>query len=466
MKRTDKYLIICGLLLGGYSSLHAEENNRPNILIILADDAGYADFGFMGAIDVKTPNIDKLASQGRFFTDAHVAATVSSPSRAMLMTGRYGQRFGYECNVSNIGEGLPVEEEILPALLKRNGYRTACIGKWHLGTLPEQHPNKKGFDTFYGLIGGSRPYFYNENTCDRDGVQTQYQHNGKPLSFDGYFTDELTKRAKQVIAANNKPFMMYLSYTAPHSPNQATKKDLARFEGQPRQVYAAMMYALDRGVGEVVSELKRTGKYDNTLIFFLSDNGGSTTNNSSNLPLKGFKGNKFEGGQRVPFLVSWGNRFKGGQPFTGLTSSLDIFATVVDIIGIPKDQLHKPLDGVSLYPFLTGKKNGNPHDNLFWRKMDTRAVRSGDYKLIITRGVDSVMYNLNQGIDERKNIIRKEPQKAKALMRLLADWEKSCCISPHWIENGWQDITNGYHRRLMKNEIMTSSDLKKKNLGK
>ena len=357
MKRTDSFLMICSLLLGGFSSLHAEEENHPNILIILADDAGYADFGFMGAMDIETPNIDKLASQGRIFTDAHVAATVSGPSRAMLMTGRYGQRFGYECNTDRIGEGLPVEEEILPALLKRQGLSYGLYWiKWAFGLLLPETTSiiKKDFDTFYGLIGGSRPYFYNENTCDRDGVQTQYQHNGKPLSFDGYFTDELTKRAKQIIAANNQPFMMYLSYTAPHSPNQATKKDLARFEGQPRQVYAAMMCALDRGVGEVVSELKRTGNMIILLSFFLSDNGGSTTNNSSNLPLKGFKGNKFEGGTiRVSFLVEVGVNalLDGGKPFTGLTSSLDIFATVVDIIGIPKDQLNKPLDGVSLYPF-------------------------------------------------------------------------------------------------------------------
>lgn len=462
MKKKDKFLVACSLLFGLSSSLHAEEDNRPNILIILADDAGYGDFGFMGATDIETPNLDELAFHGRFFTDAHVAATVSSPSRAMLMTGRYGQRFGYECNIARVGEGLPVDEEILPALLKRYDYRTACIGKWHLGALPEQHPNKKGFDTFYGLIGGSRPYFYNKNICDRDGVETQYQYNGKPLSFDGYFTDELTKRAKQVIAENDQPFMMYLSYTAPHSPNQATEKDLARFEGQPRQVYAAMMYALDRGVGEVVRELKRTGKFDNTLIFFLSDNGGATTNNSSNLPLKGFKGNKFEGGQRVPFLVSWGDRFKDSEPFTGLVSSLDIFATVADVVGVSKNQLNKPLDGISLLPFLADKKNENPHDILFWRKMDSRAIRSGDYKLIITRGVDSAMYNLNQEIDEQNNIIHKEPKKAQELIKLLVDWEKNSCISPHWIEEEWQDITNGYHERLMKNEIMTSEDLKKK----
>ena len=459
--RTAKLFTSLGLLAGVFFSLHSETTDRPNILIILADDAGYADFGFMGSEDIETPHIDQLAGQGRFFTDAHVAATVSSPSRAMLLTGRYGQRFGYECNISHDNEGLPASEKILPALLKRYDYRTACIGKWHLGTQPFQHPNKEGFDKFYGLIGGSRPYYYNDATCDRDGAQTQYQYNGKALSFGGYFTDELTRRAKEFISESDEPFMMYLSYTAPHSPNEATPEDLARFSGKPRQVYAAMMYALDRGVGQVVDELKRTGKWDNTLLFFLSDNGGATTNNSCNLPLKGFKGNKFEGGQRVPFIAVWGDRFKSEEPFTGLTSSLDIFTTITDLLGIEVKNLNKPLDGVSLLPYLCGEKKGDPHDVLYWRKMDTRAIRSGDYKLIITRGVDSVMYNLTDDVVEQKNLIDIETRQARKLMNMLAEWETNCCIVPLWSEDGWRKITNGYHKRLMNNEIMTADDLKK-----
>lgn len=450
------------LFIATLTGLDLYATDRPNILVILADDAGYADFGFMGSADIPTPHLDQLAACGRVFTDAHVAATVSGPSRAMLMTGRYGQRFGYECNTSREGEGLPGDEEILPALLKRHGYRTACIGKWHLGSLPQQHPNQKGFETFYGLIGGARPYFYDKTTADRDGNNNQYQYNGTPLPFEGYFTDELTRKAKQFVSASDQPFMMYLSYTAPHSPNQATEEDLARFEGHPRQVYAAMMCALDRGVGQVIEELKRTGKFDNTLIFFLSDNGGATTNHSSNLPLKGFKGNKFEGGQRVPFFAVWGDRFAHREHFTGLSSSLDIFATVADAAGIKKSELHKPLDGVSLLPYLTEKKKGDPHKVLFWRKMDSRAIRNGDYKLTITRGIDSVLYNLKHDIGEQTNLISQEPKRAQALIKQLAEWESDCCVAPLWVENGWQETTNGYHQRLMKNEIKTAEDLKKR----
>lgn len=446
--------------LGSTATVASVAQNHPNILVVLADDAGYADFGFMGSHEMQTPHIDSLAASGRIFTDAHVAATVSSPSRAMLMIGRYGQRFGYECNTGR-GQGLPEDEEILPAFLKRYHYQTACIGKWHLGTLPFQHPNAKGFDAFYGLIGGSRSYFYEPEGADKQGKDSQYQYNGQPIRFDGYFTDELTQKAKQVIRKSNQPFMMYLSYTAPHSPNQATKEDLERFQGHPRQKLAAMMHGLDRGIGEVVNELKRTGKFDNTLIFFLSDNGGATTNQSSNLPLKGFKGNKFEGGHRVPFFVVWGDRFQNKKPFTGLTSSLDIFATIADVLQVKPAALHKPIDGVSLLPYLTGKKCGNPHEVLFWRKMDSRAIREGDYKLIMTLGVDTVLYNLREGIGETNDQMRKEPKRVRKMMEQLSRWERQECIPAKWEEEGWKKITNGYHRRLMNNEIKTAEDLRK-----
>ena len=291
----------------------------------------------------------------------------------------------------------------------------------------------------------------------------QYQHNGTPVSFEGYFTDELTKRAKEVIAEeSDQPFMLYLSYTAPHSPNQGAKEDLKRFEGNPRQTYAAMLYGLDRGVGEVLDLLEEKGEMENTLIFFMSDNGGATTNHSSNLPLKGFKGNKFEGGQRVPMIVAWGDRLQNKESFDGLTSSLDVFATVVDAADIKKKDLHKPIDGVSLLPYLMKGKKGNPHKTLFWRKMDSRAIRSGDYKLIITQGVDTVLYNIKDQLDETENILHQEPAKARKLMKQLARWEKDCCVEPTWIEEGWGPITNGIHKRLMHNEIKTADDMKRK----
>ena len=237
MKIDRLFVVSLGAITGlaSCSSGQEEEAQRPNILILLADDAGYADFGFMGATDIQTPNIDRLAAEGCIFTDAHVAATVSSPSRSMMLTGRYGQRYGYECNLDKPGDGLPDDEELLPALLKRYDYRTGCIGKWHLGSEPSQRPNAKGFDTFYGLLAGHRSYFYDPETSDKDGNLQQYQYNGRKLSFDGYFTDELASKAQQFVTESEQPFMLYMSFTAPHSPNEATEEDLARFEGQPRQ---------------------------------------------------------------------------------------------------------------------------------------------------------------------------------------------------------------------------------------
>lgn len=458
--KIEHLLILAGFLsISRYSM--AKVKNQPNILVILVDDAGYNDFGFMGSKDMMTPNIDQLASQGVVLTDAHVAATVSSPSRACLITGRYGHRFGYECNPSDNDYGVSLDEQTIADVFKESGYRTAAIGKWHLGTLDKYHPNKRGFDYFYGMKAGGRDYFYDEKNSDRPGDERNILLNDKQVRFDGYLTDVFSEKAVEFIKNTDQPFMMYLAYNAVHTPMQATQEDLDRFSGHPRQKLAAMTWALDRGVGTVIQGLKETGKFDNTLIFFLSDNGGATINNSSNYPLKGFKGNKFEGGHRVPYFIVWNGKIKSGIKFDGLASSLDIFATAIDAAGISKTK--NKLDGVSLIPYLSGKKKGNPHEILFWRKMDTRAIRMGDYKLIITHGVDSVLYHVKSDLEEMNNILDQEPEVYKRMAKRLKQWEDEECVEPLWTEKGWGKITNGYHQRLMHNEIKTADDLKKKN---
>lgn len=458
--KIERLLILAGFLsISQYSK--AKVKNQPNILVILVDDAGYNDFGFMGSKDMMTPNIDQLASQGVVLTDAHVAATVSSPSRACLITGRYGHRFGYECNPSDNDYGVSLDEQTIADVFKESGYRTAAIGKWHLGTLDKYHPNKRGFDFFYGMKAGGRDYFYDEKNSDRPGDERNILLNDKQVRFDGYLTDVFSEKAVEFIKNTDQPFMMYLAYNAVHTPMQATQEDLDRFSGHPRQKLAAMTWALDRGVGTVIQGLKETGKFDNTLIFFLSDNGGATINNSSNYPLKGFKGNKFEGGHRVPYFIVWNGKIKSGIKFDGLASSLDIFATAIDAAGISKTK--NTLDGVSLIPYLSGKKKGNPHEILFWRKMDTRAIRMGDYKLIITHGVDSVLYHVKSDLEEMNNILDQEPEVYKRMAKRLKQWEDEECVEPLWTEKGWGKITNGYHQRLMHNEIKTADDLKKKN---
>lgn len=453
-------LLFSGLVtMGQQADAWGGRSDRPNVLIILLDDAGYNDFGFMGSPDLRTPNIDALAADGVIFTDGHVAATVSSPSRACLMTGRYGHRFGYECNPDHSTDGLPLDEQTLGEIFKEAGYHTVAIGKWHLGSRDEQHPNRRGFDLFYGMKAGSRGYFYDEIQSDKPGDGRNLLLNEDQVKFDGYLTDVFSCKAVDFIKETKEPFMMYLAYNAVHTPMQATQEDMALFEGHPRQKLAAMTHALDRGIGCVVRALKESGKYDNTLIFFLSDNGGATNNQSSNHPLKGFKGNKFEGGHRVPFFMVWRQGSVLPGQYDGLVSSLDIFATAVAAAGIRKTK--KPLDGVSLLPYVSGKKKGNPHEELYWRKMDTRAIRCGDYKLIVTQGVDSVLYDVRKDMQEQVDIKEAKPEVFHRLYMKLARWEREECVAPLWIEEGWAEITNGYHRQLMHNEIKTARDLQK-----
>ena len=459
--KLSKLCLACGAAISCVPSFVSAENvNKPNILIILADDAGYNDFGFMGSKELQTPNIDALSRQGVVFDDGHVAATVSSPSRACLITGRYGHRFGYECNLNSAGDGLAVSEQTLGDIFGNEGYRTATIGKWHLGGQPQFHPNRRGFQLFYGMLSGHRHYFYDETKSDAPGNLQNLLLNDKQVKFDGYLTDRFTDKAIDFIQESEKPFMLYLSYNAVHTPMDATEEDMARFKGHPRQKLAAMTWALDRGVGRVIEALKKSGKFDNTIIYFLSDNGGATTNTSSNYPLKGFKGNKFEGGHRVPFFVVWNGKIPAGRHYNGLVSSLDIAATSVDAAHIHPQK--NKLDGVSLLPYLMKNKKGTPHTSLDWRKMDTRAIRKGDYKLIITHGVDSVLYNLKKDPEEMHNLIKKEPKIYRDLAAELARWEKKECVAPLWIEEGWGDITNGIHEKLMHNQAKIAKDFQKK----
>ena len=438
--------------------------NKPNILVILLDDAGYNDFGFNGSKDLLTPNIDRLAADGTVFTDAHVSASVSGPSRAGILSGRYNQRCGYECNLGDT-LGLGLNEETIADVFLRNGYNTSCFGKWHQGDAPEYHPNRRGFEHFYGFIAGSRSYFYRPNRDDKPGDVHNLQYNGKQLSFNGYMTDVLADAAVDYLdkqKGSGKPFMMYLAFNAVHTPMEATKEDMARFEGHSRQKLAAMTWAVDRGIGKVVDKLKKEGMYENTLIFFLSANGGAHNNQSSNYPLKGFKGNKYEGGIRVPFFITMGGKYKG--TFDGLSSSLDIFSTSIAAAGIDKESLKNPIDGVDLIPYISGEMSGNPHDILFWRKEKSSAVRMGDYKLISVEGLGQRLYNLNDNLGEDNDLRKINPELCKEMTDKYKEWEKGIITPMLWDEGVWHEVTRETHRQLMNNEkvtVFTPDDLKK-----
>ena len=272
-----KFTTTCLLLGAGSVSSAckiAEKTEKPNIIVFLIDDAGYADFGFMGSKDLKTPNIDKLASDGVIFSDAHVSATVSGPSRAGILTGRYQQRFGFECNPGSENNGILLSEVTIANIMKEAKYTTAAFGKWHMGALPGYRPNERGFDYYWGFLSGGRSYFPNKADDKLNDPHAIYE-NLKQIKFDGYLTDRLAEKTAEFIHKNAKqPFFIYWAPNAVHTPMEATAEDLKRFEGHPRQTLAAMTWALDRSIGKIVDQLKKEKLYDNTLMFFLSDNGG------------------------------------------------------------------------------------------------------------------------------------------------------------------------------------------------
>lgn len=448
--------ILPGIALG-------QNISKPNIVVILLDDAGYNDFGFMGKTDIETPNIDKLAACGTIFSDAHVSATVSSPSRAGLLTGRYQQRFGHECNLDDT-LGMDPKEKTVADLLKQTGYKTACFGKWHLGSAPEYHPNRRGFDEFYGFLAGGRSYFYRPSADDKPGALSCLQKNGIQQHFgNGYLTDVLSEATIRFIETNKKvPFFIYLSYNAVHTPMEATQEDLDRYKDHPRQKLAAMSFAVDRAIGRVVDKLNKEGLWENTLIFFLSDNGGATINTACNEPLKGCKGNKYEGGHRVPFFVVWGDKLKNSQPYDGLTSSLDICATSVAIAGMEMKQLQAPLDGVNIIPFVSNTQKGVPHKKLFWRKNKAVAMRAGNYKLVQLKDFGTRLYNLKEDPEETIDISQRDKKVYRSMLKEMQHWE-SGLIAPLWPESDfWLKANYEIHQNLMNNKPIKWDSYKKK----
>ncbi|WP_144604171.1 sulfatase-like hydrolase/transferase [Algoriphagus algorifonticola] len=413
--------------------------DRPNIIVILTDDQGYADVGFNGSTDIPTPGIDRIASNGVVFSSGYVSFAVCGPSRAGLITGRYQDRFGFARNPllapKDSTMGLPLTEETMADLLKRAGYRTGAIGKWHLGAHPSLVPNKRGFDEFYGFLSGGHQYFpekwvlndLSEARDQWDGYRTKLLKNNERINEQEYLTDALSREALNFVNNNaEQPFFLYLAYNAPHAPMQATEKYLSRFpeiKDEKRKTYAAMVSAVDDGVGALLDLLKTLNIEENTLVFFLSDNGGPTKDNgSNNKPLRGFKGDFFEGGIRVPFALQWKGQVPSGQRYDPPIISLDIFATAASLANVkPKNEL----DGVDLIPYLTGKKNGNPHEELYWRNYNANrfAIRSGDSKMIMQPN-QNFLFDLSKDLSESKNQFSIQEALAKKLSEKLEAWKK------------------------------------------
>ena len=443
-----------------------QQTPKPNVIAIVIDDAGYVDFGFMGSEDLDTPNIDQLAKSGVIFTDAHVSATVCAPSRAGIITGKYQQRFGFEANGTGYGDsgdiGLSDDVITIADVFQKNNYKTIAIGKWHLGGNESDHPNNRGFDEFYGFIGGGRSYFPIKNPSKHKMLQ----NNGKRVNFDGYLTDVLGQKSVSFVEENkDRPFFMYLAYNAVHTPMEAKKEHLEKYKDHPRKELAAMTWSLDENIGALRTKLKALNLLDNTLIYFISDNGGAHNNDSFNGKLKGWKGNKFEGGQRVPFVVSWPSKIKENQKFNGLTSSLDIFSTSLAATNIKKDP-NLILDGVNLLPYLLGNKTGDPHKELYWRKLDESAARIGNYKIISLKGYGSKMYNLSNDIKETKDVSKNDTLMFNKIMTSYNEWSKTMPPALWQEEEEWMDVTYHIQKRLMENKkVLFKSPSNKKEVS-
>ena len=425
-------------------NLHA----KPNIVILFADDAGYMDFGFTGTDDLKTPRIDQLASEGVICTQGYVTASVCSPSRAGLLTGRYQQRFGHETNLRGKDVGLPIYERTIADRLRKHGYKTCAIGKWHLGGNEEQHPLSRGFDEFHGFLLGSRTYF---SKAKKDKIDQQSLMNGReivPEDDSRYLTDWMAEEANTFISSHTEtPFFLYVAFNAVHTPMQSPPELLLEFpeiKNTKRQKLAGMTLSLDLAIGSIMDTLKAEGLDDNTLVFFLNDNGGATINASNNGPLRGMKGSKWEGGIRVPYVVRWTNHLEPGR-YDNAISSLDIAATALTLAGDTKEYM-SDLDGVNILPFITQNVAGTPHDTLFWRRGPAGAVRQGDWKIIRVDEQPTLLFNIKTDIGETINLADERPEKVSQLLELYDAWESEL-VDPLWVADKiWTDRQIAKHK--------------------
>ena len=443
MKKTLLYisLFFIGISLFGFKkpdaikTMNPPNPPKPNVIVIMCDDLGYADVGFNGSTEIPTPNIDRIANEGIKFTNGHVTYSVCGPSRAGFITGRYSQRFGHERNpvykpTGANRPGLPLDENTIAETLPAN-YNTGIIGKWHLGAQLDNHPLNRGFDEFYGHIGGGHRYLPDEtdngnsvwshsdsysinteNDSYKTWIMDNFNHiNPNTMGSGTYLTDFFSDEAVSFIqthAADTDPFFLFLSYNAPHGPLQATQEYLNRFSSLSgnRKTYAAMISAVDDGVGDILAELADSGIDDDTVIFFLSDNGGKESHGADNSPLRGFKGATYEGGWRVPFAMRYPAVITTPSVYNKPVSSLDIFATTIELAEATQPA-NKPLDGVNLIPYVTGVNTQDPHPILYLRKFDGQnyAVIKDGFKLYsqLHNGIHK-LYNLNNDIGETTNI--------------------------------------------------------------
>ena len=401
---------------------------KPSIVFIVGDDCGYNEFSFQGG-RIPTPRIDSIAAGGVSLTQGYVSAAVCSPSRAGLLTGRYQQRFGHHGNLPFKKvelEGVPLTETLLPAVLQSAGYQTIAIGKWHLGWDPKFRPCERGVDDFYGFLHGSRTYFPDQKAPYQSALMLNRESAGSD-DFT-YLTDEFGKRSADYIDRYwDKPFFLYLAFNATHSPQDVLSDDLKKAGGKK---IAAMTIAMDRAVGKVLDALDRNRLTSNTLVVFLSDNGGE--NRHDNSPLRGYKRDMYEGGIRVPFAIRWPKVIPVGTTYNQPVIALDLFTTALAVAGI-KMPADRPIDGVDLLPFLTGRSTERPHKTLFWTYGESWAVRDADLKLVSNRSNKKgtpELFDLANDVSEEHNLADVRVDDVTRLRALLDEWKSTHKPSP------------------------------------
>ena len=458
----NKILIFAALLLLLISNscknpntiTSSADNESTNFIIILVDDMGYGDVGYHGAVDMMTPNIDKLASEGTYFTEGYVSCSVCGPSRAGLMSGRYQNKFGINGNFgASSKKGFPTDQPMLQDLMKEAGYTTGVVGKWHFGHAKEEFkPWNRNFDFFYGFMAGGHDYYFADTTYaipQKDFWPIHRNEGIVKYKKGDYLTDKFNEEAVGFIEKNHdKPFFLYLAYNAVHYPWQVPDSYLNRIDAnykhdhEYRRLLAGMTLAIDDGVGAIVEKLKEYNIDDNTAIIFLSDNGSPATVShersistgdltmSKKMGLRGYKGDTYEGGLRVPFFIKWPGVVPAGERYNEPVISIDIAPTITEFLGIDKPE--SGYDGVNLIPYLNNEAQGVPHDFLYFRYMDDYAYRKGDWKLTwndqeivkyMTKDkvldktkIKPKLFNIKNDPFERHDLTNLYPEKASELL--------------------------------------------------
>lgn len=455
MKQFNRIILL--ILAFGFFVYAVKANEKPNIVVIVADDLGNADVGYHNqGTEIPTPNIDKLASGGVSFTSGYVMAPVCGPSRAGLLTGRYQQSFGFVDNpgpfraAPHVVPGIPTTVKILPEYLKKHGYTTGMFGKWHVGGESgedEYFPTNRGFDEFFGFMGGASGYFIEDN------VKMTLFKQESPVDFEPqYLTDALAREANYFIERHQQePFFVYLPFNAVHGPLQAPDSLVNKFsfvENEKRRILCAMQYNMDKAIGQVMDKLDELNLAENTLVFFISDNGGKIEGNHSyNTPYNGQKGTLYEGGIRLPFCIRWPGKIDPFSVYDRPVCSMDIVPTILNVLGENISE-HPGVTGKNIIPYLNGENESDPHEFLYWWINKQWAVRDNEWKLVYNNGFSRPkLFNLKNDISEQNDVYDTNPDQVERLTTKWNEWRTNQ-MDIQW---GWNADIGDYVAHFQEN---------------